>query len=300
MCILNKDDSGFSQLFCRKGIALRESQNYKIKDNVLTRKPFLAVLLVAIIFWVCTLWGAIVNGIAATMLVFISLAVVGLFGMPFILGLPSGRKSFPEYSRDIWLRTENSIFGDMILGFVSAGLLLASLVLSSIVSGGFYFDAEKLSGFQIFDGLTHGIWEEIYFRGVILVLSLRAANGKWRAFGLASALFAMIHFELIGLFRLFLLGIFWCYMTYKSRSLLPAMISHSIFNIFSVALVPDISGETVVNWFIVWNILISIAVAIGILIIRWFVNRKYLELTGHLSPGLQDGSTCTNLTHNKK
>jgi len=66
-------------------------------------------------------------------------------------------------------------------------------------------------------------------------------------------------------------------MTFKSGSLLPAIISHSIFDIVSVALVPDISGEVVFLWLFVWHIFVGFAVLLGILVTRWVVHRMHQE-----------------------
>jgi membrane protease YdiL (CAAX protease family) len=166
--------------------------------------------------------------------------------------------------------------GDILMGISSAVLLLASLFFSSLVTGDPYLDIDKVDGFQVFDGLTHGIWEEVFFRGIILALFLRIKPGKWSAFVLAAGLFAIVHFDIYNFLRLFLIGLFWCYMTFESGSLLPAIISHSIFDIFSVALVPSISGNSVYLWLIVWHLLNGIAIVLGILLVRWVIQKMNL------------------------
>jgi len=254
-------------------------ENY---NSLLARYPIVSIFLVAGLFLLCTTWKVIFHGVTATMFVFISLAVVGLFGMPFILGLPNGRKPLTEYMKDIRLKTESSLFQDITIGVISAGLLLTSLILSSVITVNFYFEVDKILAEQVIESLTHGIWEEVYFRGVILVLCIRVLRKQWLALVMAAAVFSAIHFDLDNFFRLSLIGFLWGYMTVKTNSLLPAIISHTLFNLISSAMVPEISGLEAYQWLVIWHLLIVIAVFVSIwvtnTITRWWSTKEDREV----------------------
>lgn len=78
------------------------------------------------------------------------------------------------------------------------------------------------------------ITEEIVFRGMLLTILLRFVKSYW-AIGMTSILFALIHFSDLWMFPL--LGGFLLTMTaYKTKSILPAMVAHSLWNVYMAQL----------------------------------------------------------------
>ncbi|MHA2325779.1 MAG: CPBP family intramembrane glutamic endopeptidase [Promethearchaeota archaeon] len=95
----------------------------------------------------------------------------------------------------------------------------------------------------IFASLSSGIFEEIVFRGVILVVLLKKGFNKYQAIFLTSLLFGSAHlinlfmgrelsevlFQMIGSF---LLGLVLSYLFIQTNSLLPPIILHYSINAF--------------------------------------------------------------------
>ncbi|OIK11786.1 hypothetical protein BIV59_11005 [Bacillus sp. MUM 13] len=77
------------------------------------------------------------------------------------------------------------------------------------------------------------IWEEVFFRGVLLFFLLKFTKPVW-AISISSILFALFHpmYWIITLVSGVLLSI----TTYKTKSLIPSVISHSLWNLYMVKL----------------------------------------------------------------
>ena len=77
-------------------------------------------------------------------------------------------------------------------------------------------------------------WEEVAFRGFVL-LRLRRITGSWiAAVVLSSAVFAVLHVGMqvpVIVIPVFLLGVLFCAVTIWRRSLIPAILGHFLFNL---------------------------------------------------------------------
>lgn len=78
--------------------------------------------------------------------------------------------------------------------------------------------------------------EETLFRGLLLP-GLRTYFGVWTAIIISAAIFSALHFELIGFFPRFALGIGLGYLYIKSGSLYPAIGLHSLNNLIAVLII---------------------------------------------------------------
>jgi uncharacterized protein len=77
--------------------------------------------------------------------------------------------------------------------------------------------------------------EEIFFRGVAYA-GWRREHGVRRATIGSAVLFAVIHFSLLGLVPIFLLGLWLAWLYERTRSLLSSIVLHATFNGISVAI----------------------------------------------------------------
>jgi hypothetical protein len=90
-------------------------------------------------------------------------------------------------------------------------------------------------GYLLLAGVFAPVCEELYFRGFVYPV-LRHRFGAPPAVLITSCLFAAIHFDLVRLLFLALLGAFLAVVCEKTRSLLPAIVAHSAYNLASIAL----------------------------------------------------------------
>jgi sodium transport system permease protein len=77
--------------------------------------------------------------------------------------------------------------------------------------------------------LSPAIWEELLFRGVCLGLLLRV-TGRAPAIVISAAYFGIIHLSVFRLAPTFVLGVILATLVVRTRSLLPAMLFHFVYN----------------------------------------------------------------------
>lgn len=170
----------------------------------------------------------------------VSSGFVVLLIMPWILGftnLKSWLVRFLRLDRKIILVGIFSFLGFCILAAVislSMGIFKGNL--SAVFSYPDIRPDPDVVGIGYFLlALIPGIWEELAFRGLILT-KLRNRFGTWTSILLSALFFGLFHLinlftqspslALSGVVMAFLFGIGWGYLTVKSGSVVPAMISH--------------------------------------------------------------------------
>lgn len=76
--------------------------------------------------------------------------------------------------------------------------------------------------------------EELFYRGVVQK-NLVARWGPWVGIGLASVLFGIVHFSLVELVPLTVVGAVFGYLYHRSGRLAPAIVAHITFNAFTLS-----------------------------------------------------------------
>ena len=182
-----------------------------------------------------------------------SLTLLWIIIVPFGLKLPNYNQSFKDFSQSIGLTRIRPLWRNISLGILGISAVIISELIFGSILGKVYFYPEALTSppnspfpgllrygwFILFMALRPGIWEEFAFRGVILNMQLKKysiissiiINGF--LFGL-SHLINLLSADLIStLFQVFYatcFGIGLSYMYIKTRSLLPCILTHYLFD----------------------------------------------------------------------
>ncbi|MCJ7739540.1 MAG: CPBP family glutamic-type intramembrane protease, partial [Anaerolineae bacterium] len=170
------------------------STNQTRYNSGLANYPRPAIALTAVTYVLLGYLESLPGTFVPPLLYFLALGVLALYLMPSILGLPNGRKSLQDYCRDIRLLPVTPLGRNILLGLLMATLTLSSIFLASLLTGHFVFDWSYVPALRWVKGLTRGIWEEVFFRGIILVLFMRVYP-KRKAVFFAAFLFAIIHLD---------------------------------------------------------------------------------------------------------
>jgi len=97
-------------------------------------------------------------------------------------------------------------------------------------------------------GLTRGIWEEVFFRGILLAL-LTKIYGLRGAVLWSSAVFAVVHLKtgdlspvaIVDIVSIFFMALLFTFVVLRTGSLLPAIVFHYVHDVF-VNLVQNAPG----------------------------------------------------------
>jgi len=187
----------------------------------------------------------------------VSTGFVVLLILPWILGFTNLKSRLAQF---LWLDRKIILVG--ILSFFGFCTLAAVISLSMGIFKGdlsvvfAYPDIRPdpdVVGFGYFLlALVPGIWEELAFRGLILT-KLRDRFGIWTSILLSSLFFGLFHLvnlltlspslAISGVIMAFLFGIGWGYLTVKTGSVVPAMLSHYLVDALGqIFLTVDVSA----------------------------------------------------------
>ncbi|NHK30864.1 MAG: CPBP family intramembrane metalloprotease [Asgard group archaeon] len=236
------------------------------------------------------------------MIDFFGVALFFIIVVPFILGLPNGR-NFVRYTQSIRVVNVKPVYRTIVLGLIAGIIILACMLFSTFLtvvaspSGQIVFDPSLLidpTTINIYTSLTPGIWEEVAFRGIILVLLLKKYSKRTSIIvnGILFGLFHLVNFLVVlkdaylfeiepvpGWYVMILFqvlyttffGIFLAYLFVKTNSLIPCIITHYLVDAFST----QVGSATGVNPWIYYTFVIIIGfgilpMKINTLIVRAF------------------------------
>jgi len=249
-------------------------------NSKLANYPKPAIALTAVTYVLLGFLETLPGTFIPALLYFFALGIIALYLMPYVLGLPNGRKSLRDYCQDIRLLPLKPLGRNVLLGLLMAALTLSSILLAALLTGHFVLDWSTVPALRWVKGLTRGIWEEVFFRGIILVLFMRIYPRRKAVF-FATFLFAIVHLDpmnlsvetIIDVISIFFMGLLFTYLVLKTGSLLPAIVFHYVHDIF-LLLVQNTPGadETLASALLfgfLWTSLV-----IGAIITKYVVERR--------------------------
>ncbi|MBN1329768.1 MAG: CPBP family intramembrane metalloprotease [Candidatus Heimdallarchaeota archaeon] len=231
---------------------------------------------------------------------FFGVAFYFLLIVPLIFGLPTNR-SYKDNCESSRVFNFKPIYRTIIFGIFSAILLTSCMLLASYLAvvigqdGSMLFDPSLLVNpltVNIYTSLKPGIWEEVAFRGIILVLLLKKYSKKTAIivngllfglfhavnllFMLLNAIFFGVEPDLVAIYgTLFQIvytmffGFFLAYLFIKANSLIPCIIAHYLVDALSTLVAPDSNVNLWLFWVFATVIGFGVLPAIlNILIVR--------------------------------
>jgi membrane protease YdiL (CAAX protease family) len=207
--------------------------------------------------------------VVPALLYFVAAGVWALYVTPRLLGLPYGRKSLREYCTDIRLLPVAPVGRNMLLGVALAVLTLSGILLAALLTNHFVLDWSTVPGLRWVKGLTRGVWEEVFFRGILLVILMRLYSRRnavlWATFIFAAAHLNVTDISLaavVDVVSIFLMGLLFAYVVLKTGSLLPAIVFHYMHDVF-VNLVQNTPGANETTALVLLYAFLWIALAVG-------------------------------------
>ncbi len=251
-------------------------------NSWLGNRPRLGLAATILLFAGCLAFELLPGKYLPSLITFFAIGFLVLVLMPYVLGVPNGRKSLKEYAYDIRLLPMSPVGRNIAIGLLIAALTLSSILLASKLTGHFVLDWGEVPPLRLVKGLTRGIWEEVIFRGIILVLLMRRFPTRravlWSAF-----IFAIAHIsgfsvdKLVDLVSIFFMGLLFAYIVLKTGSLFPAIIFHYVHDIFInfVQTTPDASEpmKSILLYGFLWIALAVGAVATKVIVEHWTERR---------------------------
>jgi len=165
-----------------------------------------------------------------------SLSVLLLF--PKVFKIPFGKVSIRDFIINVGLSRPKKTYKFILLGIMTALFTLSGMLIGSILTGKFAFSFATITLTQAVFSLTPGIWEEVLFRGVIILALLRLTKSYRKAFILQIVIFGLAHIKgvdilsMVDAFSVMILAVAFTYISYKTKSLIPGIIFHYLHDTF--------------------------------------------------------------------
>jgi membrane protease YdiL (CAAX protease family) len=210
---------------------------------------FLLVLLIEIFLdvEVPKLFAAIIN-----------LVVVGLIAfilVPRILGIPFGKMETVPYLRRLGFYLPPNSWKHIGLGILLAFCTLSAMLVASLITGQYMPDLSTINLPQVVFSLNPGLWEELFYRGILMIVLLQLTGSLKKAAGFQIIIFGLAHIKGVGLWdwvdvlTVMVLAIGFTYVAYKTGALVAGIVFHFLHDalLFFVQLPSNAVTSTVDN-----------------------------------------------------
>ena len=234
--------------------------------------------------------------VSAIAFVVTTLCVLLLY--PRLMKEPFGKVTVGDFVRRVGLAKPGKPVRFVLLGVLAAAFTLSGMLIGSMLTGKFVFSTAEITWGQAAFSLTPGIWEEVMFRGVVMLILLKHTGSFRKAAIIQIAVFGVAHIKgldilsLVDAFSVGLLAIAFTYIAYKTRSLLPGIVFHYLHDtfLFFVQLPGgEFSGfrDNALFFSALWIAILVTVVCVKVVAERLSIVSEYDFY------GLQDGSRAT-------
>ncbi len=190
--------------------------------------------------------GLEVPRLHASGITFLFAALVAFYLFPRRLKLPFGDVGLSEYLRRLGFYLPQSAWKHVLLGGLLAVCTLSGMLIGSLLSGRYQLDWSTVNVVQTVFSINPGLWEEFFFRGVVMFLLLRATRSLRRAVLIQIVLFGLAHIKGVDLWAwidvisVMIIAVAFTYTAYKTRTLLAGIVFHFLHDV--LLFLPQLPG----------------------------------------------------------
>jgi membrane protease YdiL (CAAX protease family) len=182
----------------------------------------------------------------ATGITFLFAALAAFYLFPRRLKLPFGHVGVSEYLRRLGFCLPRGAWKHALLGALLAACTLSGMLIGSLLSGRYQVDWSTVNVVQTVFSINPGIWEEFFFRGVVMLLLLRATRSLWRAVLIQILVFGLAHIKGLDLWAwvdvisVMIIAVAFTYTAYKTRTLVAGIVFHFLHD--ALLFLPQLPG----------------------------------------------------------
>jgi membrane protease YdiL (CAAX protease family) len=154
------------------------------------------------------------------------------------LGIPFGRIETREFLRRVGFYLPDRAWKHVALGLILAACTLSGMLVASILTGKYAVDFETVDLPHLVFSLNPALWEELFYRGVLMFLVLKFTRSLRQAVVIQVVLFGLMHIKGVDVWSLVdslsvtVLATGYTYVAYKTRSLVAGIVFHYFHDAF--------------------------------------------------------------------
>ena len=186
--------------------------------------------------------------LSRSILMFLVSSASILLLFPGVLKIPFGKRKIGVWLKELGIYLPERFYMHILLGLLLGLVSLTGMLLGSIVTGKYVFSLSNVTPAHLVFSLTPGIWEEVLFRGVMMMILISWLKDLKKAFWWQTLVFALCHIsgftvsDLVEIISVFIIGITFSLAAVKTRTLIAGIIYHYIHDAF-LFLVQNPGGE---------------------------------------------------------
>lgn len=169
----------------------------------------------------------------------LALAALGAFYVfPKRLKQPFGEVGLAEYTRRLGFYLPQGAWRHVVLGVVLAACTLGGMLVGSILTARYVLDWSTVDLSHALFSLNPGVWEEFFYRGIIMIVLLKSVKSARQAALLQILLFGLSHvkgFDLLAwvdVLSVAIIAVAFTYAAYKTRTLVAGIVFHFTHDLF--------------------------------------------------------------------
>lgn len=180
-------------------------------------------------------------------------AFSAFFLFPKKLRLPFRDVSITEYRHRLGFYMPHKAWKHVLLGCVLAVCTLSGMLIGSLLIGRYKLDWSTVDISHLIFSINPGLWEEFFYRGVVMFLLMRATGSVKRAALIQIVLFGLFHVKGFGLWAwvdvvsVMILAIAFTFTAYKTQTLVASIVFHFLHDAF--LFLPQVPGGAYVGVF---------------------------------------------------
>jgi len=217
------------------------------------------------------------------------------------LKMPFGDVQLSQYLRRLGFYLPPQAWKHVLLGILLAGCTLSGMLAASIWSGRYSLDWSTISLTHILFSINPGVWEEFFYRGIIMFVLLRSTRSVKYAALIQIMIFCLMHikgfsvWQFVNIVSVAILAVAFTFAAWKTRTLITSIVFHFLHDAFLFLPQPpggDYVGmkENMLLYGCLW-----LAVGLALLLIhfaaeRWGVRAQRELYTLQPEPAVSAGS----------
>ena len=165
-------------------------------------------------------------------------AFAAFFLFPRLFGIPFGKTRTRDFIKNIGLYPSLNTWKQILLGMILALCTLSGMLFASLLTGKYKLNFNSVTVTHLVFCLNPGIWEEVFYRGVQMMILLRLTKSFRMAAVIQIVIFGLLHIQGMGItsgidaVSVMIMGIGFTYTAYKTRSLAAGIVFHYLHDAF--------------------------------------------------------------------
>jgi membrane protease YdiL (CAAX protease family) len=201
-------------------------------------------------------------------------AIISFTFFPKILGIPFGTIDTRTWLKKVGFYLPAHTWKHILLGLILAGCTLSGMLIASILTGRYVMNTNSITLPHLIFSLNPALWEELFYRGVMMCLLLKFTHSVKKAFAIQVVLFGLLHIKgidiwaLVDMITVIVIAVGFTYTAYKTGSLLAGMVFHYFHDAFLFFVQVSSEGPTNTIENTIFFTILWLAVGIGCIITK--------------------------------